>query len=293
MDMFNAQQDMYKQMIQQAMGTPPMGNHMMGDPSNNTIGNLLSQFQDILSQMGVNPNMPADQFNEMMNQQPNMMPDQFMDYDQRADDFQQIGWAINSGQMDLQGAVEYMRSQMQPQFDQSMKALQQNYDMRLEQLREDLASRGLLNSGIYDQAVMLLNQDLSAALVSLHAEHNAKILQLGMEHWGDNQNRMMQMREMYMREKQVAIENYYKQHQLQMQISQINTENMQRAKDREYEIRMTLLKSELEKQMLMLKYGYVGLNTTNELYMKGLNKSIPNVYETNRNTNTNVNMNYN
>lgn len=54
---------------------------------------------------------------------------------------------------------------------------------------------------------------------------------------------------------------------------------------------MTLLQSELEKQAIMLKYGMDGMNMGNEQYLKGLNKQIPNVYNTNKNTN--VNMNYN
>lgn len=292
MDAFMANQDMYKQMIEQAMGQPNMVNDMM-NMFNQPAGNTLGQFADLLSQLGIDPNMPTGQLGEMLTQQPNMMPDQFMDYDQWSESFQQVGGALDSGQMDLQGAVEYIKSQMQPQFDQSMKAIQQNYDMRLNQLREDLAARGLLNSGIYDQAVMLLNQDLSASLVSLQAEHNAQVLQMGMQYWGDNQDRAMQLRQMYMQEKQVAVENYYKQQQLQMQIGQINTENMQRAKDRQYEISMTLLRSELEKQMMMMEYGFKGYNASQELYLKGLNKAVPNVYNSNRNTNTNVNMNYN
>ena len=79
--------------------------------------------------------------------------------------------------------------------------------------------------------------------------------------------------------------------QMQSQIGQINTEYMQRAKDRQYEVAMTLLQSELEKQAIMLKYGMDGMNMGNEQYLKGLNKQIPNVYNTNKNTN--VNMNYN
>ena len=286
-----ANQDAYKQMVSQAMGQPSMANDimaMLGQPS----GAVLGDYADLMAQLGINPNIPVGQLGQQLQDSGvTMMPDNFMDYEQWAGGFEQAGQALDTGQTDLQGALSFIQSQMKPQFDQAVKGLNAQYEARLNALKEDLASRGLLNSGIYDQAVLLLNQDLSASLVALNAEHSANLLQLGMQYWGDNQDRAMQLRQMYMQEKQIAIENYYKQMQMQMQIGQINTENMQRAKDRQYEVAMTLLQSELEKQAIMLKYGMDGMNMGNEQYLKGLNKQIPNVYNTNKNTN--VNMNYN
>ena len=286
-----ANQDAYKQMVSQAMGQPSMANDimaMLGQPS----GSVLGDYSDLMAQLGINPNIPVGQLGQQLQDSGvTMMPDNFMDYEQWAGGFEQAGQALDSGQTDLQGALSFIQAQMQPQFDQAVKGLNTQYEARLNALKEDLASRGLLNSGIYDQAVLLLNQDLSASLVALNAEHNANLLQMGMQYWGDSQDRAMQLHQMYMQEKQVAVENYYKQIQMQMQIGQINTENMQRAKDRQYEVAMTLLQSELEKQAIMLKYGMDGMNMGNEQYLKGLNKQIPNVYNTNKNTN--VNMNYN
>lgn len=286
-----ANQDAYKQMVAQAMGQPSMANDimaMLGQPS----GSVLGDYSDLMAQLGINPNTPVGQLGQQLQDSGiTMMPDNFMDYEQWAGGFEQAGQALDTGQTDLQGALSFIQAQMKPQFDQAVKGLNAQYEARLNALKEDLASRGLLNSGIYDQAVLLLNQDLSASLVALNAEHNANLLQMGMQYWGDSQDRAMQLRQMYMQEKQVAVENYFKQMQMQMQIGQINTENMQRAKDRQYEVAMTLLQSELEKQAIMLKYGMDGMNMGNEQYLKGLNKQIPNVYNTNKNTN--VNMNYN
>ena len=286
-----ANQDAYKQMVAQAMGQPSMANDimaMLGQPS----GAVLGDYSDLMAQLGINPNIPVGQLGQQLQDSGiTMMPDNFMDYEQWASGFEQAGQALDTGQTDLQGALSFIQAQMQPQFDQAVKELNTQYEARLNALKEDLASRGLLNSGIYDQAVLLLNQDLSASLVALNAEHNANLLQMGMQYWGDSQDRAMQLRQMYMQEKQIAIENYFKQMQMQMQIGQINTENMQKAKDRQYEVALTLLQSELEKQAIMLKYGMDGMNMGNEQYLKGLNKQIPNVYNTNKNTN--VNMNYN
>ena len=286
-----ANQDAYKQMVAQAMGQPSMANDimaMLGQPS----GAVLGDYSDLMAQLGINPNIPVGQLGQQLQASGiTMMPDNFMDYEQWASGFEQARQALDSGQTDLQGALSFMQAQMQPQFDQAVKELNTQYEARLNALKEDLASRGLLNSGIYDQAVLLLNQDLSASLVALNAEHNANVLQMSMQYWGDSQDRAMQLHQMYMQEKQIAIENYYKQMQMQAEIGQINTENMQKAKDRQYEVALTLLQSELEKQAIMLKYGMDGMNMGNEQYLKGLNKQIPNVYNTNKNTN--VNMNYN
>ena len=213
-----ANQDAYKQMIAQAMGQPSMANDIMAmlrQPS----GAVLGDYSTLMAQLGINPNIPVGQLGQQLQDSGvTMMPDNFMDYEQWASGFEQAGQALDTGQTDLQGALSFIQAQMQPQFDQAVKGLNAQYEARLNALKEDLASRGLLNSGIYDQAVLLLNQDLSASLVALNAEHNANLLQMGMQYWGDSQDRAMQLRQMYMQEKQIAVENYFKQMQLQMQI---------------------------------------------------------------------------
>ena len=295
-DNYMQNQDMYQGMIDQATGMPQGMDEimqMMGMPAGQTLGEDTDMAQ-LMQMLGIDPNMPTGQLGELLDQQANpALPDNFMNYEQYSQGFEQAGSAMDSGQMDLQGAMQFMQSQMQPQFDQSVKAIQANYDVRLNALKEDLASRGLLNSGIYDQAVLMLNEELSSALVALNAEHSASVMQIGMQYWGDNADRQMQLRQMYMQEKQVATENYYKQMQMQMQIGQINTENMQRAKEQQSAVGLALLQSQLEMRATLLKYGLEGKNMMQEQYLKGLNKGITNTYDSTKNTNTNVNMNYN